>query len=258
MTDSPVPDPDEPGVPEEILEVLRELTGGRDIPPAMLQQLSAFGLADADPAQLRMMAGQLRAMFGGGTPGMPVGFAPGGDGPFEGAPGSGVDGRVAAAGLDVFADEPHVPEALLGRDDVVVLPHVGSATEETRAAMADLAGGGGPIRRQAEAVSELVHSPRTVVHLVTLLESLPVQETLEAMIRAFVGLAAGAPNVYRFCDQAVGRFDPGEQGGFFSEVADRVVFMSDGQIVETATPEEFFTNPRSDRAKDFLGKILNH
>lgn len=97
MTDSPVPDPDEPGVPEEILEVLRELTGGRDIPPAMLQQLSAFGLADADPAQLRMMAGQLRAMFGGGTPGMPVGFAPGGDGPFEGAPGSGVDGRVAAA-----------------------------------------------------------------------------------------------------------------------------------------------------------------
>ena len=50
MTDSPVPDPDEPGVPEEILEVLRELTGGRDIPPAMLQQLSAFGLADADPA----------------------------------------------------------------------------------------------------------------------------------------------------------------------------------------------------------------
>lgn len=46
------------------------------------------------------------------------------------------------------------------------------------------------------------------------------RDTLEAMIRAFVGLAAGAPNVYRFCDQAVGRFDPGEQGGFFSEVAD--------------------------------------
>ena len=47
-------------------------------------------------------------------------------------------------------------------------------------AMADLAAGG-PIRRQAEAVSELVHSPRTAVHLVTLLESLPVQETLEAI-----------------------------------------------------------------------------
>jgi len=48
-------------------------------------------------------------------------------------------------------------------------------------AMADLAGGGGPIRRQAEAVAELVHSTRTVVHLVTLLESLPVQETIEAI-----------------------------------------------------------------------------
>lgn len=47
-------------------------------------------------------------------------------------------------------------------------------------AMADLAAGG-PIRRQAEAVSDLVHSARTVVHLVTLLESLPVQETLEAI-----------------------------------------------------------------------------
>ncbi|MDN5717721.1 MAG: amino acid ABC transporter ATP-binding protein [Janibacter sp.] len=46
--------------------------------------------------------------------------------------------------------------------------------------------------------------------------------------------------------------------GFARRAADRVVFMADGQIVETATPEEFFTNPQSDRAKDFLGKILSH
>ncbi|WP_114202957.1 amino acid ABC transporter ATP-binding protein [Janibacter anophelis] len=46
--------------------------------------------------------------------------------------------------------------------------------------------------------------------------------------------------------------------GFARRAADRVVFMADGQIVETATPEEFFTKPRSDRAKDFLGKILSH
>ena len=44
-------------------------------------------------------------------------------------------GRIAGAGLDVFADEPRVPEALLGRDDVVLLPHVGSATVQTREAM---------------------------------------------------------------------------------------------------------------------------
>nr|WP_090276699.1 2-hydroxyacid dehydrogenase [Mycolicibacterium komanii]CRL70160.1 D-isomer specific 2-hydroxyacid dehydrogenase [Mycolicibacterium komanii] len=47
-------------------------------------------------------------------------------------------GRLAGAGLDVYADEPHVPERLLGLDNVVLLPHVGSATVQTRAAMAAL------------------------------------------------------------------------------------------------------------------------
>jgi glutamate transport system ATP-binding protein len=46
--------------------------------------------------------------------------------------------------------------------------------------------------------------------------------------------------------------------GFARTAADRVLFMADGQIVEENTPEEFFTNPRSDRAKDFLSKILKH
>jgi glutamate transport system ATP-binding protein len=46
--------------------------------------------------------------------------------------------------------------------------------------------------------------------------------------------------------------------GFARTAANRVVFMADGQIVEESTPEEFFTNPQSDRAKDFLGKILKH
>ncbi|UWX84242.1 amino acid ABC transporter ATP-binding protein [Arthrobacter sp. zg-Y1110] len=46
--------------------------------------------------------------------------------------------------------------------------------------------------------------------------------------------------------------------GFARKAADRVIFMADGQIVEEATPQEFFTNPKSDRAKDFLGKILSH
>ncbi|WP_456284895.1 amino acid ABC transporter ATP-binding protein [Microbacterium sp. JZ101] len=44
--------------------------------------------------------------------------------------------------------------------------------------------------------------------------------------------------------------------GFARRAANRVVFMADGQIVEQATPEEFFTNPRSDRAKDFLSKLI--
>src|SRR5680860_893100 len=46
--------------------------------------------------------------------------------------------------------------------------------------------------------------------------------------------------------------------GFARTAANRVVFMSEGRIIEENTPEEFFTNPQSDRAKDFLGKILKH
>jgi glutamate transport system ATP-binding protein len=46
--------------------------------------------------------------------------------------------------------------------------------------------------------------------------------------------------------------------GFARKAANRVIFMADGQIVEENTPEEFFNNPQSDRAKDFLGKILTH
>ena len=44
--------------------------------------------------------------------------------------------------------------------------------------------------------------------------------------------------------------------GFAREVADRVVFMADGEIVEVGTPEHFFTNPQEDRTKLFLSQIL--
>jgi ABC-type polar amino acid transport system ATPase subunit len=44
--------------------------------------------------------------------------------------------------------------------------------------------------------------------------------------------------------------------GFAREVAKRVVFMADGEIVEVGTPEHFFTNPREDRTKLFLSQIL--
>jgi glutamate transport system ATP-binding protein len=46
--------------------------------------------------------------------------------------------------------------------------------------------------------------------------------------------------------------------GFARSAANRVVFMADGEIVEEAHPETFFTNPTSRRAQDFLGKILKH
>ena len=46
--------------------------------------------------------------------------------------------------------------------------------------------------------------------------------------------------------------------GFARQVADRVVFMADGQIMEEGTPEHFFENPENPRVKQFLGKILKH
>jgi glutamate transport system ATP-binding protein len=49
-----------------------------------------------------------------------------------------------------------------------------------------------------------------------------------------------------------------QEMGFARRAARRVVFVANGETVEDATPDTFFTQPRSDRAKDFLGKILTH
>ncbi len=46
--------------------------------------------------------------------------------------------------------------------------------------------------------------------------------------------------------------------GFAKKVADKVLFMDDGRIVETGKPDEFFDNPKTDRAADFISKILTH
>jgi len=46
--------------------------------------------------------------------------------------------------------------------------------------------------------------------------------------------------------------------GFAKEICDEIIFMADGKVVEQATPEKFFTNPDSARAKDFLSKVLSY
>jgi len=46
--------------------------------------------------------------------------------------------------------------------------------------------------------------------------------------------------------------------GFARRVADRVVFMDEGEIIEVAEPEQFFSNPQSERAKLFLSQLLGH
>ncbi|CSB02006.1 AapP [Vibrio cholerae] len=46
--------------------------------------------------------------------------------------------------------------------------------------------------------------------------------------------------------------------GFAKEVADRVIFMDAGEIIEENNPKEFFENPQSDRTQNFLAQILHH
>jgi general L-amino acid transport system ATP-binding protein len=46
--------------------------------------------------------------------------------------------------------------------------------------------------------------------------------------------------------------------GFAKAVADRMIFMDQGQILEAATPQEFFNHPKNERTRDFLSKILGH
>ncbi len=59
-------------------------------------------------------------------------------------------------------------------------------------------------------------------------------------------------------DQGITMLCVTHEMGFAKAVADRVIFMDMGQIVEENTPHEFFDNPKSDRTKDFLSKILGH
>ncbi|MGC2941599.1 MULTISPECIES: TetR/AcrR family transcriptional regulator [unclassified Brevibacterium] len=93
------------------------------------------------------------------------------------------------------------------------------------------------------------------------------EESLAAMIRAFVTLAANSPNVYRFCDTAVNRFAPEETGGFFNSIAgllaerldladDRDRLWSAGAIgfVRAAT-EAWLSNPS--RVEEFASDISN-
>src|SRR3712207_5239330 len=73
-------------------------------------------------------------------------------------------------------------------------------------------------------------------------------EMINEVLEVMVGLAAGGMTMIVVTHEM----------GFARRAAHRVVFMDDGRIVEERTPEEFFTDPRSERAKDFLSKILSH
>ena len=71
-----------------------------------------------------------------------------------------------------------------------------------------------------------------------------IKEVLETMIEL------GEDGMTRLCVT--------HERGFARQVANRVIFMDAGQIVEQNEPEEFFNNPQSDRTKLFLSQILGH
>ena len=64
--------------------------------------------------------------------------------------------------------------------------------------------------------------------------------------------------IVELADQGITLLCVTHEMGFAKAVADRVIFMDQGQIVEQNTPDEFFSHPQTDRAQDFLAKILGH
>jgi len=73
-------------------------------------------------------------------------------------------------------------------------------------------------------------------------------EMIKEVLDVMIGLA----------DQGMTMLCVTHEMGFAKAVADRVIFMDQGQVVEQNTPEEFFNHPQNERSKDFLSKILGH
>jgi len=73
-------------------------------------------------------------------------------------------------------------------------------------------------------------------------------EMIKEVLDVMIGLA----------DQGMTMLCVTHEMGFAKAVADRVIFMDQGQVVEQNTPEEFFNHPQNERSQDFLSKILGH
>ncbi|WP_248960303.1 amino acid ABC transporter ATP-binding protein [Sphaerisporangium perillae] len=123
-----------------------------------------------------------------------------------------------------------------------LLERVGIATQASKYP-AQLSGG----QQQRTAIARaLAMDPKMILfdEPTSALDPEMVQEVLDVMI----GLARDGMTMVVVTHEM----------GFARRAAKRVVFMAEGQIVEENTPDDFFTNPRTDRAKDFLSKILTH
>ncbi|PRX49584.1 amino acid ABC transporter ATP-binding protein (PAAT family) [Prauserella shujinwangii] len=135
-----------------------------------------------------------------------------------------------------------VPAAEARKTAMELLERVG-ITDQAEKYPAQLSGG----QQQRAAIARaLAMKPKVMLfdEPTSALDPEMVQEVLDTM----TGLA----------DEGMTMLVVTHEMGFARRAAHRVVFMSDGEIVEDTTPNEFFTAPKSERAKDFLGKILTH
>ena len=133
-----------------------------------------------------------------------------------------------------------IPRATAERRGLELLERVGIAAQASKYP-AQLSGG----QQQRAAIARaLAMDPRMILfdEPTSALDPEMVQEVLDVMI----GLARSGMSMLVVTHEM----------GFARRVADRVVFMADGQIVEENTPDAFFTRPRSDRANEFLARIL--
>ena len=104
---------------------------------------------------------------------------------------------------------------------------------------------GGQRQRMMIAVASMIGKPLTIVDEPTsALDPEMINEVLDVMVE--------------LAKEGMTMMVVTHEMGFARKVADKVVFMDAGEIVEEAPKEEFFSTPRSERAQAFLAKILNH
>ena len=177
--------------------------------------------------------------------------------PQEGAALAGLRADVGMVfqSFNLFAHKTVLDNVVLGPTRVRKTPR-GKAVEEARALLdrvgvgdkegrhpAELSGG----QQQRVAIARaLAMHPKLMLfdEPTSALDPEMIREVLDVM----VGLARDGMTMVAVTHEM----------GFARQAADRVVFMDAGQVVEIGTPEEFFTNPRTERARGFLSTILHH
>ena len=152
-------------------------------------------------------------------------------------------GALLSSDRDAYGYLPASIEAFASPDELVALLERVGVAQQASKLPAQLSGG----QQQRVAIARaLAMHPKVMLfdEPTSALDPEMINEVLDVM----VGLAKEGMTMIVVTHEM----------GFARKAANRVVFMADGQIVEEATPEEFFTHPKSDRAKDFLSKLLTH